>query len=268
MGIASSQARYLMLTARKSDLEYRAQVISQRKINLSMQTEQLATDYSNALTNRKMTFTYGVSGTNVTSEDLSYAGLTGINSQTVGDYLVKTADGAAVASYSKDADGNYSIDDAWKIVQKLAKEAGGSKEERVKNIKTTDEVKQIVSEYVSAGKIKLIAGLDNNRYFQDALRNGNLYIYKYRQNDETGAAGYESVSWSGMSEITDAYDTSDDAAAEAEYEAKSLVLENQDKRLDLELKQLETQQSAAKNELDALKTLIKDNVDKGFKYFS
>ena len=49
MGLASSQARMLLLTARKSDLEYRAQAISQRKINLAMQTEQLANDYSNAI---------------------------------------------------------------------------------------------------------------------------------------------------------------------------------------------------------------------------
>ena len=51
MGLALSQARMLLLTARKSDLEYRAQAISQRKINLAMQTEQLANDYSNAMQN-------------------------------------------------------------------------------------------------------------------------------------------------------------------------------------------------------------------------
>ena len=49
MGLASSQARMLLLTARKSDLEYRAQMISQRKMNLALETERLATDYSRAI---------------------------------------------------------------------------------------------------------------------------------------------------------------------------------------------------------------------------
>ena len=46
MGLASSQARLLMLTARKSDLEYRAQTISQQKINIARQQTQLATEYN------------------------------------------------------------------------------------------------------------------------------------------------------------------------------------------------------------------------------
>ena len=46
MGLAASQARALLLVARKSDIEYRMQCLTQRKMVLAMQTEQIARDYS------------------------------------------------------------------------------------------------------------------------------------------------------------------------------------------------------------------------------
>ena len=42
MGLAASQARLLLLTARKSDLEYRAQQITNAEMILAMQTETVA----------------------------------------------------------------------------------------------------------------------------------------------------------------------------------------------------------------------------------
>jgi hypothetical protein len=54
MGLAASQARLLLSYARKSDLEYRVQIISQRRMLLSYTTEKLANEYGDALSNRKM----------------------------------------------------------------------------------------------------------------------------------------------------------------------------------------------------------------------
>lgn len=48
MGMAASQARLLTLTARKSDLEFRAQQITNSEMILAMQTEVAAKEYSNA----------------------------------------------------------------------------------------------------------------------------------------------------------------------------------------------------------------------------
>jgi hypothetical protein len=57
MGLCASQARLLMLTARKSDLEYRRMQITNAKQMLAMQEEEIATKYSNALNNRQYTTT-------------------------------------------------------------------------------------------------------------------------------------------------------------------------------------------------------------------
>ncbi|MEI8377421.1 MAG: hypothetical protein WCF95_02680 [bacterium] len=54
MGLAASQTRFLTLTARQSDLEYQAQQISNTRLQLSKQMEQIATDYTNSLSTRNL----------------------------------------------------------------------------------------------------------------------------------------------------------------------------------------------------------------------
>ena len=52
MGLAASQGRLLLLTARKSNLELQAQTISQERSLLSMQQESIAYDYSQKTNNQ------------------------------------------------------------------------------------------------------------------------------------------------------------------------------------------------------------------------
>ena len=56
MGLAASQARLLLLTARKSDLEFRAQQITNAEMILAMQTEEIARTYSNKLSNQTLRY--------------------------------------------------------------------------------------------------------------------------------------------------------------------------------------------------------------------
>ena len=55
--------------------------------------------------------------------------------------------------------------------------------------------------------------------------------------------------------------------AEAEYEADMRKIDNKDKRYDVELAHLENERNAIKTEIDTLKTVAKDNVDRTFKLF-
>lgn len=55
MGLCASQARLLMLTARKSDLQFRMMQITNAKQMLAMQEEEIALKYSDALNNRQYT---------------------------------------------------------------------------------------------------------------------------------------------------------------------------------------------------------------------
>lgn len=63
MGMSASQARLLSLTARMSDLELQAQQISNSKIRLAQETEQAATEYTNALSKKTVTVMSGVDAT-------------------------------------------------------------------------------------------------------------------------------------------------------------------------------------------------------------
>jgi len=49
MGLAASQGRLLMLTARKSDIEFKIQTINQRRTCLAQQSSQLIRQYINAM---------------------------------------------------------------------------------------------------------------------------------------------------------------------------------------------------------------------------
>ena len=54
MGLAASQARYLALTARKSDLEFQSQTINTRRIQLAYKTAEIAQAYSEGMNNQRI----------------------------------------------------------------------------------------------------------------------------------------------------------------------------------------------------------------------
>lgn len=74
MGMSASQARLMSLTARLSDLEYKAQVISNAKIRLADQSEEASTAYLNALDNEKLTVSNGVNRVDATAQNLTTYG--------------------------------------------------------------------------------------------------------------------------------------------------------------------------------------------------
>ena len=113
-------------------------------------------------------------------------------------------------------------------------------------------------------------------YFQNGLRNGALTLeqaVKVDQKDVLGnkigeVTSWKSTPWQGLSIIQDSYDTSDDAQAESDYEAKTAALKAQDQMLDMEIKQIETQHKAVETEWDSVKKIIDGNIDKTFKIFA
>ena len=67
----------------------------------------------------------------------------------------------------------------------------------------------------------------------------------------------------GEAEVTDV----DFVAAKAEYEAAMSALSNDEKLLDMELTQINTEHKAIKTEYDAVKSLVQDNTEKSFNVF-
>jgi len=102
MGMSASQARLLTLTARLSDLEYKAQGISNSKLRLAVQSEDVSRTYSDALNKERLSLLTGVNGATSTYSDLSYATLCGPDSPLLplSQYGLSTSGGAILVSKS------------------------------------------------------------------------------------------------------------------------------------------------------------------------
>ena len=95
MGMSASQARLLFISSRISDLELRSQQISNTKIRLADESEQVANDYTKALNKTKLTLTNPV---DQTKSQLTYASIMTPKGQMSGAYNIQTADGKVVVT--------------------------------------------------------------------------------------------------------------------------------------------------------------------------
>ncbi len=276
MGLASSQARLLLLTSRKSDLEYKSQMISQRKIMLSMQTEGLGTEYTKALSNTRLMMSY-YNATNENQsfkEQITYAGLTSGNGTALGKFLI--TDESGVIQLPPAEAGKAPELPTW-IKEKLtgtpAVPANGTTPAvpaipPSASINTTN--KTITIDGVTY-KYAENENLSNKMAFQDSLQNGSLYLKKYdpeSQSENDAQTPFFTQAISGSTNFDSELYTEDDAKAQAEYEQASRKIQNQDKILDLELKNIETQHKAIETEYDSVKQVIQKNIETSYKIFA
>ncbi len=280
MGLAASQGRLLLLTARKSDLEYRAQEISQRRLTLATELESVSSQYARKTANRQMKLTRLVKQgeanqtqtVNLTYRNLIQAGMNDDGSG-ISDYRIKNARGQVVVSDPSElptsaADAGYGSNSGVNV----------SVEGNRAIVSGTYNGQEIYEVYVVDSKLSDSSETEN--YFQEGLRNGRFIIEQFsvidgngneNGNDATGAdpiGEWQSVSWSGMSEIQDNYYTEDDAIAQAEYQSASARVQAQDKKLETDQKQIETQHKAVETEFESVQKVIQSNIESSFKMFS
>ena len=300
MGLAASQARLLLLTARKSDLEYRAQIVSQRKLTLAMETEGIAKAYSAAMNNTTLMIKMYTDFENPDSKEPTPQEVTYDNlcNASTGYRLIWAATGQPVIP-SADADVSYVVNDDAYLMKNGSKYTFEGTEYTVEEggvVNTgTKEAPNWVVAYDSAAYeqamkdyragAKVLPAINNKQFLHQALQSGQIIIEKCTSttkqinNYENGPDDdkkkvvksswtWEAVSLAGMSEISQGYDNSDDKAAESTYQYESLRVQTKDKQLDVELKQIETQQKACESELEAVKKVIQGNIEKSFKYFT
>ena len=410
MGLSASQGRMLLLTARKSDLEYRAQQISQKRLVLAQQLEEIAVDYEEATSNRQMKISLALAATNSGNDNvnrttnLTYAALVSgtLNQFSPDDsgiqpydrtanqeyasttaYRLVDAYGAIVISSedeipgtisktsnvptTQDKDGVYRVGskssdgqkenngDNYVVVPKasngtetaLGTFLNSSKDISTKNLnidtthqmieiikgdgskvyynymtgaEITDEnqknqfessetatmvndsssipsstlktVKNVNKVEGSDGKFSLVddngvvlrryvvdstlkygstdvnGTTDGPNYLQDCLRNGKYLLEKGSIDAETKEVKWNSLSWDTTANISDSYYTEDDDKAKAKYDRLQTQIQNQDKKLELELDNIETQRSAVTTEVESVQKVIDDNIEGSFKTFA
>ena len=249
MGLAASQARLLLLTARKSDLEYRAQQITNSEMILAMQTEEVAREYSNKLSNQTLKYINASDSTEIeiTAANLYDLSATGMKLQI---YCGKDENGNPVWmdwTPNGETDGYEYIGDD----PELKKEGG-----------ITDQEWDCLSDEDQGNYRKHYISYTNNYTGPEILEgiNGGTMRIVTASGQEVDA-----INGTGFSV---AYNTADDAKADAEYRSKTAAIQIKEKRLQMDLQQVETQQKACDTEIDSVKKVMEKNIERTFKVFS
>ena len=291
MGLAASQGRFLCLTARLNDLVYEGQQIAQQRLALAEESKNIAEAYNNAMNNKILQCTTPANGT----QQLTY------------ETIINQDPNTGLCMRIVDVDGNVvSLPESkyLSVASKTTDESG--KETAItENFKTIgafiskylpdlsdDEVSKCIrmdvdefwtyynSNYSTSNitlsvKSSLENGLksDDERYcfdenckdpayLQDMLTSGQWLLQQVQNNE------WESIVWQGSTMISEVYDTSDDAAAEATYEAAMKDLQKKDKLLELRLEDVETQEQSVEKQIDSTKEVISKNIESTYKTFA
>jgi len=301
MGLSASQARMLSLTARLSDLELRAQTISNEKIRLSDQSEGASKKYSDALDKQTMKVYSGLQSNGTSSYvDATVKNLTtnGSISNTDKYRYLKTSSGQAVLTQQLakliDLGGAISPTDVNcdHIMQTLSnflincKDAGlvadptnTSASDVIYYTKLWNEVTEngtpvpfgFTGNYITADgdNASTTPNENSSQWLQTQIDAGNISLYEYDSTAGTAGTGdYVNVSWtSGDATLSEVTDTTDTAKAEAEYETTMASIQSKDKRFDMQLSNIDTEHTATQTEIDSVKKVINKNIDRSFKIF-
>ena len=246
MGLAASQARLLLLTARKSDLEFRAQQITNSEMILAMQTEEIAREYSNKLSNQTLKYINSSDSTEIeiTASNLYDLSATGMKLQI---YCGKDENGNPIW--------NDWVSNGTKTITNYTDEEG--------NTISIDEYKALSDEDKTKFTENFVMNGETNNYtgpqILEGINGGTMRIVT--------ASGQEVDAINGTG-FSVAYNTADDAKADAEYRSKTAAIQIKEKRLQMDLQQVETQQKACDTEIDSVKKVMEKNIERTFKVFS
>ena len=143
-----------------------------------------------------------------------------------------------------------------------------AEKERKKAINLIDD--QVKMAYYSASYVPtkieetnnaLLETGENGRFKSVKFDNDSV-VYNLNVEEVTDDAAYESAMNDYM------YKKAQYEKTIADINAKTSMIQQEDRTLELRLKQLDTEQNALATEMDAVKKVIKDNVEKTFKTFS
>ncbi len=291
MGLAASQGRFLCLTARLNDLVYEGQQIAQQRLALAEESKNIAEAYNNAMNNKILQCTTPANGTqqltyetiinqdpntglcmrivdingNVVSlPESKYLSVISKTTDESGNETATTEDfktiGAFISKYLPD----LSDDEVSKCIRMDVDEFWTYYNSNYSTSNITLSVKSSLENGLKSDDERYC--FDENckdpAYLQDMLTSGQWLLQQVQNNE------WESIVWQGSTMISEVYDTSDDAAAEATYEAAMKDLQKKDKLLELRLEDVETQEQSVEKQIDSTKEVISKNIESTYKTFA
>lgn len=231
MGISANQARMLTLKGRKCDLEKEMQIILNNKLQIAQETSEVAHDYNNAVSNRKL---FVFSPSTDAAQD-TFLSMSPSNLFIKADYLIAV----------KQADGSYS-----QLTQA-----------NINNIGVEEGLR--TGEYILVKEATMQTQDPQVITFENATYGGGSII----GTDHTDA-NWEVVDWRSSTQIMDKLDSSDDLQAQTAYEKSMADLNVKETKMNVEMKKIETEHASISNEIESVDKIMKKNTEDSYKYFA
>ncbi len=304
MGLAATQVRLLQLTSRQHRIEYQAQRIQAQKLQLSNESDRVYNEYMTALDAKKVQYKYVETDGTVSYKDATFNTMFGgynkgvqipyaleiLNGEDAGKFYVANAtmekayndnkNWAAVDKTVLETEYNVTIDD--NNIEEYQKKYMGEKfaEQYLGKAEADCDVEEF-SYYVNLYAALTESGANGVKVFDTAnygddyewltnmLANGEVLLHKYdAEAGDDGKGAWMEVAVSTDSMLQEVADEKELKKAEAVYEAETSRINRKDTQYDTLLSQTETERNAIKTEMDSLKQVRNDNIEKTFKLFS
>lgn len=280
MGLAASQVRLLQLTSRQHKIEYQAQMIQAQKLQLANESDKVYNNYMQALDAKKVQYKYIESDGSISYKDATFNSMFGGYNNSTHEGVqelyalnnVKT--GAIVLSstiysnYNTVKTSSTSTKDAF--ILKFTTETDINKvDQAIKDYygNLWDLIKSNNGNVIKMERETEFG--DDYTWLTNVLANGDYYLSKWNtEAGDDGKGAWTEVSVSTDTLLQEVADEKELKKAEAIYEAENTKINRKDAQYDTLLSQTETERNAIKTEIDSLKQVRNDNIDKAFKLFS
>ncbi len=107
-----------------------------------------------------------------------------------------------------------------------------------------------------------------NDYLDGRLQNNDYFVTVVEQSADSLDYDYLTRQAVNVTKIFQVHDEDAENIALSEYEAEKTLISSKERVIDARMRKLETEQEVINTELDSIKQIIKDNVDKTFKIFA
>jgi len=234
MGLAASQSRLLSLTSRMHDLEYKGQKLEAQKLEMANKSQDVYNEYETALNKTKFQVkTVGSDGSN--------------------NYVNVTSANLANANYAYEVVGSGKVYKTLDAAYNVATNSGPMPPSFSGDANKETEA---ITNLVSSGTLVLV----------------KVPAAAYTAMDDSGVdiSTVTNATESNIGTDTNLQEVSDETnlkKAEAKYEADLAKIDAKDKKFDTDIASIDNQRNAIKTEIDTLKTVAKDNIERTFKLF-
>ncbi len=110
--------------------------------------------------------------------------------------------------------------------------------------------------------------MQNNFYTITTMTRNDLYDENSTESAKQYKYNYDMDIPSNFDKIISVNDDNTRQEAQAKYEYNKSIINAKENRIDIRMKNLETEQNAITNMMESMKTIIKDNIDRTMNIFT